>query len=49
MTVLVINAGDIACYCPHCGAYVFILGAAGEFECDQCGGEFVIEEREAKS
>ena len=31
----------LAVYCPQCGAYVLLLGAA-DFQCDQCGGVFEV-------
>jgi hypothetical protein len=32
----------ITVYCPHCGAYLFTLGATGVMECDQYTGNFLV-------
>lgn len=48
LPIVHVPSGAVVCYCCHCGAYLFTLGATGELDCDQCGKTFVVVEASDK-
>lgn len=38
---IVVNAGAVVCYCPHCHAYLFWVDP-GPVICPECDGAFEI-------